>query len=360
MRIAAAELLHAKIPLTHPYVLSFVTVEYVDSVVIRLTLDDGRQGVGEAVPLTGYSEESLDSLLSDLGGLLPVLPGRDAETLGDVLDERLPHSPFACSAVQVAAETALREVEFPTAIRLPMVAPVSASADVARVLTKADDWLASGYRTIKLKVGREVGMDCDSVNALLTHLPDGVRLRVDANQGYDENSAERLLDTVLGHARGALVELIEQPFDIPEWTAFERLVRRFPDAPLMLDESILEDADVDRAAGVGATYVKLKLFKHRGVAGLLALARHANDLGLRVVMGNGVATDVGNLVEAAAFQSSGLFAGAFEGNGFEKLVSSALAVPPGVDRGDMVWHAHPDAPLALADRRHEVLLRSAC
>jgi hypothetical protein len=58
---------------------------------------------------------------------------------------------------------------------------------------------------------------------------------------------------------------------------------------------------------------------------------------MKVVLGNGVATDIGNLIEAEVFHRSGLFSGASEGNGFAKLAWRIMTNPLSISNGDLVW-----------------------
>ncbi|MGH7684716.1 MAG: hypothetical protein ACREMT_10255 [Vulcanimicrobiaceae bacterium] len=100
----------------------------------------------------------------------------------------------------------------------------------------------------------------------------------------------------------------------------------------MIDEWIVDKASVDRAAAIpGVAFVKFKLMKAGGFASLCDLIGHARDLGLKIVLGNGVASDVGCLGEAVVARRLGLdLAG--EMNGFLKTrqrLTAALAVQNG-------------------------------
>jgi L-alanine-DL-glutamate epimerase-like enolase superfamily enzyme len=155
------------------------------------------------------------------------------------------------------------------------------------------------------------------------------------------------------------VELVEQPLARANWLGFSYLAARTNHVPFVLDESIVLDADIERAARAGADCVKLKLFKHRGVRRLLSLAERARELGMCTVLGNGVASDIGNLIEAAAFIQSGLIAGAFEGNGFAKLPHPLLKHPPRIASGQMIWDHPAEQRLAeMVDYDRLVLIES--
>ena len=337
MKVSGFRLLLAKVSLSQPYYLSFTTVKWVDSVLVSLSFEDGRTGLGEAVPLPGYSHETLESIIADLHSILPNMLGLEAAELPSYLKIHLPHSPFAVSALLVAKEFALGEVKLPNQVDIPMVAPVSATNDPKVVLEESTVCWDEGYRTIKLKVGRDIESDLRSASTLLDELPEEVKIRIDANHLYSVDHAKKLARIIAEHPNNSRVECFEQPLGINAWDHFRLLANEFKTVPFMLDESIIYDTDIEKAAEVGARLIKLKLFKHRSVREVIRLAKLAGSIGLNVIFGNGVASDVGNLAEAAAVMHENLFFGAFEGNGFTKLSHPILGTPPVQEQGNMRW-----------------------
>lgn len=335
--IRAARAAAVTVPLRAPYVLSFVTLEAVTARLIRVELDDGRSGLGEVVALPGYGAETDADVAAAHARLAASLPGRSlaearAATLAGAADV-----PFAASAVLAALDVAGGGLIVPPRIDQPLVSAI-ATAEPAAMLAAIDARHRAGTRTIKVKFGRDAVADRACIAALLDSVPDDVLLRFDANQAYDEDAAARVL-AAFDHPRRDRVELLEQPLGTDEasWDAFARLAASSP-VPLMLDESIDDEADIDRAAACGATWIKLKACKGAGAAELLARARRARDRGLKVVLGNGVATDVANLFEGCVRAAEpALFDGAGEDNGFAKLVRPLLARPPRLEAGAMRW-----------------------
>ena len=49
--------------LTSPYRLSFATLEYIDSIWVYIEDEEGQKGLGEAVPLLGYGNESTQDIV---------------------------------------------------------------------------------------------------------------------------------------------------------------------------------------------------------------------------------------------------------------------------------------------------------
>ena len=155
-------------------------------------------------------------------------------------------------------------------------------------------------------------------------------LRIDANQGYTLADA-RVLFRGLDPAG---IQLLEQPFPVDRWDWMEVAGKETP-VPLMLDESIGGEEDLRRASGIpNVRYVKFKLMKAGSIARLGRLMARAAALRLGVVVGNGVASDIGCLHEAQAV--AGTLALAGEMNGFLKLTEPLIAAPLWVDRGELI------------------------
>lgn len=94
--------------------------------------------------------------------------------------------------------------------------PAFSHRGVARLVEEVEYSLARGHRAFKLKVGRgfrwmerEAGLrrDIEVVRAVRRAIGSGLRLLVDANDGYDPATTRRFLDAV-----GEELFLIEEPF----------------------------------------------------------------------------------------------------------------------------------------------------
>jgi o-succinylbenzoate synthase len=338
--VVRAEVVREALPLQRPYVLSFATLTTFDALIGRLEWADGTVTWGEVVPLPGYTRETADGLAAEVRELAGRLPGRDAAGVRDALRSALPRHATACSVWLCAAEShTAGAVGAADEYRVPVVwAGSSESRSLAQDALQA---VASGFQTLKIKIGKSIADDCEAVGRLASAgLPPGVRLRFDANQAYTADEADRfaaLLEECLPDA----TELLEQPFDPDAWADSAWLARRTA-IPLMLDESIWTAEDVRRAADVGARLVKLKVCKHGGAAEVAALAALARERGLDLVLGNGVATDVTNHVELALqARRPDLFGRASEANGFAKLSRRLLHPALRLERGAAVAGGNP-------------------
>jgi L-alanine-DL-glutamate epimerase-like enolase superfamily enzyme len=146
-------------------------------------------------------------------------------------------------------------------------------------------------------------------------------IRIDANQGYTAEQGiafVRALD-----ADG--IELFEQPCPAGDWNS-HLAVAKAANVPLMLDESIYGMADIEKAAALKcAAYIKVKLMKLGTLEALARAIERIRELGMRPVLGNGVACDLGcwleGLVAARHIDNAG------EMNGFLKATTPLLAAP---------------------------------
>lgn len=89
--------------------------------------------------------------------------------------------------------------------------------------------------------------------------------------------------------------------------------------------------DIDRAAEIGASFVKLKLMKMGSLDALLSGLRRIGELGMTAVLGNGVASDIGCWMEACAARD--FLSNAGEMNGFLRTANPIVANPLAVRNG---------------------------
>jgi L-alanine-DL-glutamate epimerase-like enolase superfamily enzyme len=104
---------------------------------------------------------------------------------------------------------------------------------------------------------------------------------------------------------------------------------------MMLDESIYGIDDIDRAAELSAArYIKVKLMKLGTLERLAAAIARIKALGMRAVLGNGVACDLGCWMEACV--AARTIDNAGEMNGFLKARSGLLTTPLEFEDGAIV------------------------
>jgi L-alanine-DL-glutamate epimerase-like enolase superfamily enzyme len=302
VRVTEIELAPLSVPLREPFVIASAAMTHTRAVLVRVRAAEGGQsfdGFGEAAALPPVTAEDQPDLLRSLALARDVLLGADLE-LADVeqLTFRARLAPVANAALECALLDALARhrgiplyrmlgasepCELDTDITLPIAEP----EHLARL---ARSYYAQGFRSFKVKVGKDLDHDCTTLRALAEGLP-AARVRLDANEGYDAGDALRLLDEA--ERIGLVVECFEQPCRRDDFEAMAR-VAADGRAPVVADESCRSLADVDALVAAGAAQaVNLKLAKMAGISRALAIGRHARACGLKLMAGAMVETKLG-------------------------------------------------------------------
>jgi o-succinylbenzoate synthase len=352
--IACVESYWIRLPLQRPYHLSLVTLEAFDSVVVRIRADDGREGVGEATDCPGYYTERLEDAWEFVCRRGLHLPGRDPQIALDEILSRTAKVSFAAAPLLTALEClAGTAPELPKDRGdIPLMGIVQGET-AEEVEGSVQGLLQAGYHTLKVKVGFAVDDDLEKVRRVQSLISGGTQIRLDANQGYDEAQARRFLQNVDPTA----IELLEQPLPPGHWDEMVALAAVAP-VPLMLDEGIVVEADLDRAIASGCVQaVKFKLMKCGSFGLLERMIDKAQAAGLKVILGNGVATDIGCLHEAQVACRMGLVNHAGEMNGFLKC-SEQLLEPELRTEGEHL-HMPPKAPAIRWDAVNRLSTRTA-
>lgn len=322
------------LPIRVPYKVSSRTFTNFDPIFARITLSDGRTGYGEAIISPGYGHEMPDTGWEVVRGLAPALLGLGAEEAVARLLAFLPGDAHAVTVLASALDMARGHsvLHSETERRIPLLAPVNATGGAA-LEREIETLLAQGFATLKVKVGFDVGADSARVRTIQRLLGGRATIRLDANQGFSRADGARFAAGLDPEG----IELFEQPCDLSDWSS-NAAVAAASAVPVMLDESIYDVADIHRAGTLpGVGYVKVKLKKFGTLDGLAEAGRTASEAGLRLVLGDGVATEIVCWMEAAAAPS--LIDNAGEMNGYLKLSRPLLRNPPPFEAGNLVLPA---------------------
>ena len=331
MNLATVDLHRLTLPLRVPYKLAFGPVTAFDTVIAVAHDDAGHAGFGEATILTGYTPETIDGCWRTAQEIAAEIAGLDTEAAKDLALARHHAAPFTVTALVTAIEMleghpALDVVE-PTPV--PLLAILNAT-DERGIAQEIERHIATGYRTIKVKVGFDLESDLARTAFIQARLDGRVSIRLDGNQGYSASDGLAFASRVDPDG----IELLEQPCHMDDWDAAVA-VARAATVPMMLDESIYGPEEIERAAELkAAQFIKLKLMKAGSLTRLadqLALIRR---LGMTPVLGNGVASDPGCWMEACVARTHIDNAG--EMNGFLKPKASVFAAPMRVEDGAVI------------------------
>ena len=217
-----------------------------EGVMVRVTDEAGAVGYGEAAPIPWFGTETVEEIVAAV------------EALGEwVTEEQLAEVPERLGCLRFALAGALNGARGVFSERRgaesPPYLPVCALLPAGRAaLAAAGPKAEMGFRTFKWKVG--VGDLADELALLddvIAALPDGAKLRLDANGAWEARQAVRWME----RAADRPVEFIEQPCftAAKEGAAAVRktedvlrgLAEDYPTA-IALDESLVGATDVER------------------------------------------------------------------------------------------------------------------
>ncbi|GAB3940595.1 hypothetical protein GCM10027614_24520 [Micromonospora vulcania] len=163
-----------------------------------------------------------------------------------------------------------------------------AAGDAVDLAAAARQRRADGFDVLKLKVGTDAAGDLDRVRAVRAAVGAGIRIRLDANQGWTPREAVRVIRGI--EDAGLDVELVEQPvarwdLDGLAWVSDRVTV------PILADEAVFGVRDlVEVIRRRAADLVNVKLAKCGG----LQPARTLLELAAAHAMG----TTVGSMMES--------------------------------------------------------------
>ncbi len=224
-----------------------------------------------------------------LAGEGMTLPTSGAAPVGALLEQTLGDA--TARARQVPLAVALGGAFHPT---LTTHQTLFWQADLATWLGAAEDHWARGYRCLKVRLGVvDFEEECQRLAILRQRLGDGLALAVDVNGRWPVAGALERLQALADQA----VSYVEQPLPARAWEALAALLPRAP-LPMVLDEAIMNPADIARAAALGPPLgVHLKLVKAGGLGPLLAAGRKLQAAGVTVMVGQ---MNEGSVATAAA------------------------------------------------------------
>jgi len=324
------------------------TIHAFDPLFIEVSTRSGAIGMGECVIVPGYSHELPETSWSFCVEQAGQLVG---QTLLKSIEQVRTHEKSYSHAVSIlvaALEMAHGHPLLQPATeerRVALVAPLH-SKEFAQLSDEIELRVSEGFGVLKVKVGQNVRADLSRTAFIQSVVAGRAKIRLDANQGFSPEDGCRFASSLDPYG----IELLEQPCAAEDWEAAIR-VKEVSKVPMMLDESIFDEEDIERAAKSNAAeFVKLKLVKMSGLTALksgLDCIAH-NKMG--AILGNGVATDINNWMEACA--SVGTLETAGEMNGFLKSSVRLFRNPLLFDKGNIVLPAGyiPELDRAVLDR----------
>lgn len=309
MRIAAV--------LVHPIALpprrehnwaSKMTTPIGRHVLVEVRTDEGLVGWGEApagatwggphMRYFGETPETVAHVVRDY--LAPAIEGEDPREIAilhDRMDAVIKGHPYAKAAVDVACyDVAGQALGVPVWMLLGgrrregvELAHSLGIMELERCVAEAEQAVAEGARTIKVKTGLDPDRDVAVVRELRRALGDGVRIRVDANEAY--RSVDEAVRVARAQEEHGLL-LCEQP--VAGYRPLAEVAARLS-TPVMADESAWTVQDIlELSALRAASCFSCYYTKPGGLYRARRQAEVAEELGMTCDIGGSIETGVGN------------------------------------------------------------------
>lgn len=165
----------------------------------------------------------------------------------------------------------------------------------------ASEYIKRGYRTLKTKVGVDSALDILRVKKIREAVGNDIKLRLDANQGWNAKEAVRTIRKL--EDMGMNIELVEQPVKAHDIDGLKYVTDRV-DTPIMADESLFTPEDAFRILKLkAADILNIKLMKCGGLHNALKINAMAESCGVECMLGSMIESKIG--ITAAAHLACG-------------------------------------------------------
>jgi L-alanine-DL-glutamate epimerase-like enolase superfamily enzyme len=270
MKIVHTDIYKFSIPM-RPFTIATGTMDFAQNTLIRIHTDAGYYGVGEcsAFPMiVGETQATCFEMAKDFANCWKGKPalhieGRMQELHDLTAFNATIKSAFDMALHDLAAKAAGQPLyRYLGGKKKPLETDLTIGIDTPEKMAQtAAQFKADGVRIIKIKLGKNGPQDVERVRRIRDTVGPGIILRIDANQGWDFETARQALQ-----AMGSLdIQFCEQP--MRSWND-NRLpeLRRLSPVRIMADESVFDHHDAERLIGADACdYVNIKFAKAGGI-----------------------------------------------------------------------------------------------
>ena len=293
MRITDITWRKCRIALTEPFKIAFASVDYTENVLLKVTTDESLTGYGEAAPFAPVTGETADSVIAALQLLKPGLIGVDPfriEYIHALMNKALYGNHSAKCAVDLAMYDLMGKAAGQPVYKLLGGYQPQVQNDITIAINTPEKMAAmakqraetDGFHILKIKAGINPDEDIRAIELIRKTVGDQVRLRVDANQGYDVASALYAID---GFKRYG-VEAVEQCLPYWDIEGAQILHAKVSGIKLMMDESVHTEKDAFRLIkNRCADILNIKLMKCGGLLPGAKISDIAESAGVSCMVG---------------------------------------------------------------------------
>lgn len=292
MKIDQIEIFQLKVKLKEPFVTSLGRMNHAENVIVIIRTDEGINGFGECSPFATINGETIETCFVVGQLLAKYLIGKnllEIEACMKAMDKII----YGNTSIKSAFDIALHDIASQQS-GVPLykflggknnkVISTDYTVSIGDANKMADDSMkikAAGYPAIKVKLGGTKEEDTERVKRIREKAGIEIPLRIDANQGWDAETAIEILNELLSFN----IQFCEEP--IPRWDFMNlpKVKKRSP-IPVMADESCFDHHDAERLIDLQACdLINIKLGKSSGITKAMKIIRLAEQAGMKMQVG---------------------------------------------------------------------------
>ncbi|MCK4307060.1 dipeptide epimerase [candidate division WOR-3 bacterium] len=288
------------LPLKQPFKIALGTNFEYEGVVVQIHTNEGITGIGEASPSPRITGETTGTVIDVIENKIkPLLIGKnplDIEKILDEINSAILYNSSAKCAIDIALYDILgKHAKLPLykllgGFKQKIITSVTIGIKgVKDTVLEARELVAQGAKVIKVKIGLAPVEDIEKIKALREEIGYDIKIRVDANQGYEPREAVRVLNKIEQYE----IEFAEQPVAYWDIQGLKQ-VRDSVNIPIMVDESLHSARDAINLIRANACDIfNIKLMKSGGIREASKIANIAESAGIPCMLGCMVETRIG-------------------------------------------------------------------
>jgi len=290
-----------RVPLKTPFKTALRTVETVEDIVVSIHTDSGHVGYGEAPATAVITGDTHGSILEAIRKFIaPRLIGEDVANLNRItqlIQTAIERNTSAKAAVEIAVYDLWAQLYDAPLYKMlgggePVITTdITISVDhIDKMVADSLSAVARGFESLKIKVGKDIGVDIERVKAIYAAVEGRALLRLDANQGWTAKQAVYAMQSL--EAAGVQLELLEQPVKAQDIDGLKYVTDRVH-TPVMADESVFGPLQViDLIKQRAADIINIKLMKTGGISNAIRIADIAALYGVQCMIGCMIETSI--------------------------------------------------------------------
>jgi len=291
-----------ELPLKKQWKISLYAAKTRAHAVLKITTEDGIVGYGEASPSPAFMGETGHTIKLVIDNYIaPMIIGENIFDV-DMIHEKMNSAIYGNYAAKSTIDIALHDA-MGKSLSIPVykliggkfrpevdLSWVVGMQDIDSAIVEAKEKINMGYKTLKVKVGKNPYDDYNLVEKIRNAVGDKVAIRLDANQGYDYRTAIETFRKIEEFG----LESIEQP--VQRWDIEGmKIIKNSLKTPIMADESVSSIHDINRIIKENAAdIVNIKVGKVGGISIAKKIANSLEIAGMTATAGSNLEVGIGS------------------------------------------------------------------